>query len=74
MRRRTNPVEIAAEMCCDMVHMHSPLYPVVFRIAIGLAAVSGTLTAADRVKTANGAIETTAPPSSGVSQLQGHPV
>ena len=73
MRRRTNPVEIAAEMCCDMVHMHSPLYPVVFRIAIGLAAVSGTLTAADRVKTANGAIETTAPPSSGVRSFKGIP-
>src|SRR5580700_9087366 len=73
MRRRTNPVEIAAEMCCDMVHMHSSLYPVVFRIAIGFAAVLGTLTAADRVKTANGTIETTVPPSSGVRSFKGIP-
>ena len=73
IRRRTDLVEIAAEMCCDMVHMHSPLNPVVFRIAIGLAAVLGTLTAGDRVKTANGTIETTVPPSSGVRSFKGIP-
>jgi para-nitrobenzyl esterase len=56
-----------------MVHMHSPLNFAVFRIAIGLAAVLGTLTAADRVKTANGTIETTVPPSSGVRSFKGIP-
>jgi para-nitrobenzyl esterase len=59
-------------MCCSMVHMHSPLYPAVFRIAI-VAAVLGTLTAADRVKTANGMIETTVPSSSGVRSFKGIP-
>jgi para-nitrobenzyl esterase len=56
-----------------MLHMHSTLRPVVFRITLGLAAVLGTLTAADRVKTANGMIETTVRPSSGVRSFKGIP-
>lgn len=54
--------------------MSLPLHSVVFGMATGLTVLlAGTLSAADRVKTANGTIETTVPPANGVRTFKGIP-